>query len=150
VEVFLISLHQVKPHLGKVVLQTDYLQNYLYREFETFKESRWSDMSNQNNTLIHSTLAGDEDFSDLLSEFVKGLASRQQSLREYLQNRDEQRLTRLIHQLKGACGGYGFSSLTDAAGKIEDQLRGGCSLDELVTQIESFIDTLSLVTSAPA
>ncbi|MCU0718927.1 MAG: Hpt domain-containing protein [Pirellula sp.] len=107
-------------------------------------------MSNQNNTLIHSTLAGDEDFSDLLSEFVKELASRQQSLREHLQNRDEPRLTRLIHQLKGACGGYGFSSLTDAAGDIEDQLRGGCSLEELVTQIENFIDSLSLVTSAPA
>lgn len=107
-------------------------------------------MSNQKNIPIYSSFAGDEDFSDLILEFVKGLASRQQSLRDHLQNRDEQRLTRLIHQLKGACGGYGFPSLTDAARDLEDQLREGRSIDELTPQIESFIDSLSLVTSAPA
>ncbi|MFN7840463.1 MAG: Hpt domain-containing protein [Pirellula sp.] len=107
-------------------------------------------MSNEKSTQIHSSLAGDEDFSDLVSEFVKGLPSRQQSLRDHLQNQDVQRLTRLIHQLKGACGGYGFPSLTDAARDLENQFRQGRSLEELTTQIESFIDSLSMVTSAPA
>ncbi|MCU0712737.1 MAG: Hpt domain-containing protein [Pirellula sp.] len=106
-------------------------------------------MLNAQQNKIHSTLAGDEDFADLLSEFVHELASRQQSLREHLQNQDVQLLTRLVHQLKGACGGYGFACLTDAAKNLEDQLRNGHSLEELRNEIETFIDSLSLVTAAP-
>lgn len=109
-------------------------------------------MKTQQNTQsfagqLYSNLAGDPDFSDLLREFVNNLSQRQQSLRECLDKNQTERLTRIIHQLKGACGGYGFPTLTDAACIIEDQLRQGRSLDEIRDEIELFIETLSLATA---
>jgi len=104
-------------------------------------------MMKSNTAQIYSDLAGDPDLADLLHEFVCNLAIRQQSLRDHLQRGEEEPLTRIIHQLKGACGGYGFHTLTDAAHIIEEQLRQGRSINELREQIENFIDSLSLVRS---
>lgn len=106
-------------------------------------------MSDIEQPKIYSTLAGDKDFSDLLEEFVQELALRQQSLRECLSRGDTVAVTRLIHQLRGSCGGYGFSSLTQAAGIIDDQLRAGVPIEKTKQQIEDFIDSLSFVTAAP-
>ncbi|XZE21850.1 Hpt domain-containing protein [Pirellulaceae bacterium SH449] len=107
-------------------------------------------MNKSNEYKIHSLFATDEDFTDLLREFVHSLPYRQQSLTDCLENRDLERLTRIIHQLKGACGGYGFPSLTDAARALEEQLRAGVELSELREQILRFADLLSLVTTDPA
>jgi HPt (histidine-containing phosphotransfer) domain-containing protein len=109
-------------------------------------------MNTQQNTKsfarqLYSNLAGDPDFSDLLREFVNNLSQRQQSLRECLDKNESERLTRIIHQLKGACGGYGFPALTEAASILENHLRNGRSLDEIRTEIELFIETLSLATA---
>lgn len=99
------------------------------------------------NGQLYSNFAGDPDFSDLLHDFVDNLAYRKQSLRECLDKNEPERLTRIIHQLKGACGGYGFPTLTEAARILEDHLRQGRSLDEIRAEIEVFIETLSLATA---
>ncbi|MFN7874449.1 MAG: Hpt domain-containing protein [Pirellula sp.] len=109
-------------------------------------------MNTQQNTKsascpLYSNLAGDPDFSDLLHDFVNNLSHRQQSLKECLDKNEPERLTRIIHQLKGACGGYGFPTLTEAARILEDHLRQVRSLDEIRTEIEVFIETLSLATA---
>ena len=109
-------------------------------------------MNTQQNTKsatcrIYSNLAEAPDFSDLLHDFVNNLSHRRQALRECLGNNELERLTRIIHQLKGACGGYGFPTLTEEAGILEDQLRQCRSLDEMRTEIESFIETLSRATA---
>lgn len=107
-------------------------------------------MHKSNEITIHSLFATDEDFADLLREFVAGLPNRQQSLKDCVENRDLERLTRIIHQLKGACGGYGFPDLTDAARTLEEQLRTGVELSELHDQILQFADLLSRVSAEPA
>jgi HPt (histidine-containing phosphotransfer) domain-containing protein len=38
---------------------------------------------------------------------------------------DQEALTRLAHQLKGAAGGYGFAPISAAAGQLEHALRDG-------------------------
>lgn len=104
-------------------------------------------MNNLNENKIHSLFATDDDFADLLREFVQGLPNRQQSLKDCVENGELERLTRIVHQLKGACGGYGFPSLTHAARALEEQLRTGVELSELREQILQFADMLSLVSA---
>lgn len=106
-------------------------------------------MTGNDQRFIYSSLASDPDFVDLLEEFVLELSVRQKSMREMLESGDHSGLLRMIHQLRGSCGGYGFTSLTNAAGVIDDEYRTGVPFDRLEAQVLDFIATLSQVTASP-
>ena len=89
----------------------------------------------------------DPDFTDLLQEFVNNLAQRQNALREHLDKKEVDQVARIIHQLRGACGGYGFPTLTETAGHLEELLQNGHSIDAIRPEIELFIESLSLATA---
>ncbi|MCC5795331.1 MAG: PAS domain S-box protein [Chromatiales bacterium] len=69
-------------------------------------------------TLV-SELADDPEMTDLVTEFAAELAARADRLEQLLDSGSVQELVRLAHQLKGAAGGYGFPSITDAAAHVE-------------------------------
>jgi HPt (histidine-containing phosphotransfer) domain-containing protein len=106
-------------------------------------------MSSAEQTKIYSTLAGEEDFAELLQDFVQELGSRQLALLDCFAKGDRGQLIRLIHQMRGSCGGYGFADLTTVEGDIEDQLRSGLTLESLRDPIKDFIDSISRVSASP-
>lgn len=71
---------------------------------------------------IYSQLADDPDMVELVEMFVSELPNRVEAVLQHWQNRDFRELRRLVHQLKGSSGGYGFSELGRAAAQLEHEL----------------------------
>jgi HPt (histidine-containing phosphotransfer) domain-containing protein len=61
--------------------------------------------------------------AELVAEFVGELPDKSQTLSAALQQSQFADLQRLSHQLKGACGGYGFPQLGEAAANLESRLK---------------------------
>ncbi|MEL6497320.1 MAG: Hpt domain-containing protein [Planctomycetota bacterium] len=71
---------------------------------------------------IRSEFAGDPDMLELVESFVSELPDRAAKLASSLDEGDLDALTRLAHQLSGACGGYGFAPIGDVARRLEQRL----------------------------
>ena len=71
---------------------------------------------------LYSTYSDDADMAELISRFVGSMAGKISELRSAGSLPDLPLLNRLAHQLKGAAGGYGFSSVSQAAGWLEQAL----------------------------
>ena len=106
-------------------------------------------MLENGNNRIHSSLASDVDFANLVQEFVYELPVRQKAIRDFMADGDLEGVRRTIHQLRGACGGYGFQQLTNAAGEIEDKLRAGATLTNVTAILMDLTSSLSRVTADP-
>lgn len=93
---------------------------------------------------IYSQLADDPDMVELVEMFVSELPNRVEAVLQHWQNRDLRELRRLVHQLKGSSGGYGFSQLGHAAGRLEMELGTmiDCSEQNELEKIKSGVDEL--------
>jgi len=89
---------------------------------------------------ICSSYQSDPDFEELLVEFVQGVPDRVQAIRDAQRENRSAVLSTLVHQLRGACGSYGFHEMTPSAASLDEDLRAGISLDALGTRIDAFID----------
>ena len=69
---------------------------------------------------IRSELADDPVVGDILDAFVAGLTDRLEAMQQAAMASSYRELQREAHQLKGAGGGYGYPSLSVAAGALED------------------------------
>jgi len=96
---------------------------------------------------IYSSLASDPDYCDLVQEFVSEFPSKAETLRQCVADRDLVLLQRTVHQLRGACGGYGFPSLTESAGSVEEKLKAGQTLESVEESILEFLNLLNRATS---
>jgi HPt (histidine-containing phosphotransfer) domain-containing protein len=72
---------------------------------------------------LRSRYADDPDMADILELFVNEMPKRLGEISSCWERRELERLTHLVHQLKGSSGGYGFPELGTAAGRLEDTLR---------------------------
>jgi signal transduction histidine kinase/DNA-binding NarL/FixJ family response regulator len=72
-----------------------------------------------------SELANDPDVADMVAAFVGVASSRADAVVAALAQGDTPTIRRLVHQLKGAAGGYGFPSITEQAKAVEEALAGG-------------------------
>ena len=70
--------------------------------------------------VLASEFASDPEMASLMDNFVAGLSGQAASMRQAFQAGCHEELRRLAHQLKGAGGGYGYPSLTDAASVLEE------------------------------
>jgi HPt (histidine-containing phosphotransfer) domain-containing protein len=98
---------------------------------------------------IRSSLAADPDFSDLVVEFVNELPLKLAMIQKSVAESDPATLRRTFHQLRGACGGYGFPILSEAAGLIEDRISSSDSISLLESRIGEFIEMLKSATAEP-
>lgn len=92
---------------------------------------------------IRSEFAEDPDMLELVEEFVAQLPSRVADLRASFATGDAAAVSRMAHQLSGACGGYGFPVVGDAARSIENSLRqleGDGGLDRVKDQVDVLVD----------
>lgn len=71
---------------------------------------------------LTSEFAGDPDMIDLVRLFVEEMPQRVDAMLESWERGAAADLRRLAHQMKGACGGYGFPQVGRAAGELERSL----------------------------
>lgn len=74
---------------------------------------------------LRSDYADDPDMTEAIAEFVATLPGRVAAASELLEERNFYELQRLLHQLKGAGGGYGFPDVTKFAGDAERRIKAG-------------------------
>jgi response regulator RpfG family c-di-GMP phosphodiesterase len=84
-----------------------------------------------------SEFANDPDIADILAEFVRLLGDRAMTLTGALARNDMEGLKRVVHQLKGAAGGYGFPSITEQAKAVEDAISNAGDRTELKKAVDS-------------
>jgi HPt (histidine-containing phosphotransfer) domain-containing protein len=87
---------------------------------------------------LYSTLAADPDLAEIVEMFVDEMPARIENLTNILAARDWPALTRLAHQMKGACGSYGFHPLTPAAARLEYACKEGheeAAIQEAVAEL---------------
>ncbi len=90
---------------------------------------------------LYSSLASDPDLGDIVEMFVDEMPERVQNLTRCLAEEDWDQLGRYAHQMKGACGSYGFDQLTIPAARLERACRE--THDEL--QIREALEELSVL-----
>lgn len=82
-----------------------------------------------------SDLAGDEEMSELVERFVGGLRAHATRLEAAFDASDREAVRRIAHQIKGAAGGYGFPTITEAAARLEQQARELENLDQALAEV---------------
>lgn len=95
--------------------------------------------------VIYSEFHDEEDFREVLVDFVNCLPDRAAALAEYYVSGDLVAVRTLAHQLKGSGGGYGFEKLSLAAGELEDACltaRGDLGRRRLQEAFETVTDVL--------
>jgi len=75
-------------------------------------------------------------------EFVDGLPAEVQKISDSLEHNDMASLRRIVHQLRGAAGGYGFDPITGPATKAEESIDASGGLTEITIKIKSLIDVV--------
>ena len=98
---------------------------------------------------IISQLAGNEDFAPLLQQFISEIPERISHIDLALAADDVALLKRIVHQLKGACGGYGFPSLTEEAFALEKAMDNETSVKKFESEMDHFVANLRLMTADP-
>jgi histidine phosphotransfer protein HptB len=91
---------------------------------------------------IVSQYASDPEMAELIELFVSELPQRIEALNSAWNESRMTEVTRIAHQLRGACSGYGFPSLGKAAGALEDGLRTGAAdgASSLAGEFKALVD----------
>ncbi len=96
-----------------------------------------------------SELASDEDMVELVEMFVDELPDRVSAIEKALAEQDFETLSGLAHQLKGAAGGYGFPTITDAAKQAETTSKAADDLEKLASDVEAIADLCNRARATP-
>jgi two-component system, sensor histidine kinase len=91
---------------------------------------------------LRSTFADDADMREALADFINELPDKVQRMEALLEQQDLEQLRRVVHQLKGAGGGYGFASITQRAAAAEQRIKGQQSLDQIAAGIQDLIQLI--------
>jgi HPt (histidine-containing phosphotransfer) domain-containing protein len=123
---------------GEVLLQTfsDHLRQRIAAATPQPKTNR------DPSAPIKSSLASYPGMAKIIAEFIHDLPEEIAHLDEFLKKKDMDSLRRLVHQLRGTCGGYGFDAVTEMAGAAETAIRAGENYEAIVPRIDSLIQTM--------
>ena len=88
-----------------------------------------------------SDLADDEEFQELILEFVELLPGITAEITQSAHSQDWATLQSVSHRLKGSGGSYGFNELTEIAKKINDDIRQSVYQD-----INGYVSQLNIMT----
>ena len=94
---------------------------------------------------IRSDFADDEVMKEIVQQFVQGLPEHVARLRSLLQTSETESLRRLVHQLKGSGGGYGFAAISTRAAEVEASIRQAGKIEAIRDQVESLVGLLKCV-----
>jgi signal transduction histidine kinase/DNA-binding NarL/FixJ family response regulator len=91
---------------------------------------------------ITSSFADNPRMMTIIPEFVDGLVVEVRQMIALLASNDLAGLQRVVHQLLGSCGGYGFDAASEPAAKAEASLKAGATLESITAEVESLIAVL--------
>lgn len=94
---------------------------------------------------LHSDLVGDPDMAELVDLFVTELPERMLAASQAWSEQRFDDVRRVAHQLRGASASYGFPTIGEAAGRVEDSLHA-LSENSLTTDlrgVQAQIDELT-------
>lgn len=95
--------------------------------------------------VIRSTFADDPDMEMAIFEFVESLPNRMTTAVKFFQEQNYAELQRLVHQLKGAGGGYGFPQITEIADRVERHIANADPSAEIMDGIEELREIISSI-----
>jgi PAS domain S-box-containing protein len=81
----------------------------------------------------------------VLGEYVAGLPSQIAEIRDLLARRDLNTLRRLVHQLRGSGGAYGFPDITRLATEAETSIDGKTDITEVSKRVQALLDVVCRV-----
>jgi CheY-like chemotaxis protein len=90
---------------------------------------------------IKSSQAGNPRIMEIVPEFVAGLPAQVQKMIDLLASNDLPGLSNVAHQLRGACGGYGFAPISGPARTVEQSIKDG-QVESITAQVESLIELI--------
>jgi PAS domain S-box-containing protein len=139
-------------------------QEQFFRTIRRFLHERPTQTSSSSNPSLPSSSAGmnmtgsnDSILSKLMAKpataklvekFLAGLGQRVTALHEALDAHDLPQLKILAHQLKGAAGGYGFPSLTEAAKNLEQAAANNADPKDLNQAFRAISDLCTQIKTA--
>src|SRR6185369_13350854 len=94
---------------------------------------------------LQSAYASDVTMAPIIGEFVSGLPAQVEQIQQALRSADLESLRRLVHQLKGSGGGYGFMPLTDAAANAERTIITQAPLESISAEVAKLIELVQKV-----
>ena len=94
---------------------------------------------------LRSSLASDPRMADVLAQFIARLPERVDELGRLLEEQNLQDLQRLVHQIKGSAGGYGFPEITEVAARAEERLKAGDLLEVIAADVHDLIGLIRRV-----
>ena len=89
---------------------------------------------------IHSTRENDPILKRILGDYVANLPEQVETMARYLAEEEVDELHRIVHQLKGSGGGYGFARITDLATQTEASILQGDSLEQVAKAVGELSD----------
>jgi PAS domain S-box-containing protein len=92
--------------------------------------------------LIRSSLAGDPRMTKIIPMYVDRLPDKVRKMLELLEHRDLVALQRVIHDIVGTAGGYGFAPISVPARRAEQSIRGGDALESVGAAITLLIGVI--------
>jgi CheY-like chemotaxis protein len=93
-------------------------------------------------TPIKSSIAEHPGMMTIIAEFVDGLPDEGRKMTEFLEQNDMASLRRVVHQMRGAGGGYGFTPLTELATKAEASINASDNLKSTTADVKALIDVM--------
>jgi CheY-like chemotaxis protein/HPt (histidine-containing phosphotransfer) domain-containing protein len=97
------------------------------------------------STMLRSSLASDPDMKEVLRGFVENLPKRVERLVDLVQKQDLEQLRQLVHQLKGAGGGYGFAEITRRAASAEKAIKVQATISAITAEVQLLVEALRCV-----
>jgi HPt (histidine-containing phosphotransfer) domain-containing protein len=92
--------------------------------------------------VIKSSLADNPRMQTIIPEFVSGLPGEVRKMTDLLERNDLPALQKIVHQLRGASGGYGFELATAVANRAEEAIKVGNALESITAEINSLIEVI--------
>lgn len=94
---------------------------------------------------LRSEYANDPDMQEAIVEFVDTLPERITTMSRLLKESNLNELQRMLHQLKGAGGGYGFAAISTTAGKAEQKVKDAQPQEDIETAVQALLDVVRSV-----
>ena len=94
---------------------------------------------------IASTLRDYPGMNKIIVEYVAGLHDDVRKINDLLNRGEMQGLRRVVHQLHGTGGGYGFDVLSDLAGDVEDAINACNQRTSIALKINRLVDAIGRI-----
>ena len=114
----------------------DYLSKPIDRAKLTAIVAGFVERNQPSGEHLVSTLADDDDMVGLVRDYVSHLPERSSAILRACQTSDVDALKRLVHQLKGSAGSYGFPLITESATVLEKAVEAGVDRASLLSRAE--------------